>query len=367
LIGLFFSLILPKNFKLALTYQTLEVIAKKHETTDAVTITFKTKGNDTFKYLPGQYLTISFIINGERINRSYSICTSPYKNENLSITVKKVEGGKVSTILVNNTKVGDILEVLPPTGKFVFEPFSDRKRNLLLFAAGSGITPILSIIRSTLEVETSTKIILFYGSRNENEIISKADLDDLCALTQGRIRVIYTLSQPSLSWTGEKGRLDERKVDYFLDVFSVYKQDNWLAYMCGPGGMMDSAERILLNRGFDINNIHRESFFNAKENDHINEPINPVVFSRKVKVTINKKTHEIIVDKKQNILDAAMPLDPPFSCVSGVCTTCMAKVIKGKVDMIDNASLTDDEIEQGYILTCQAIPMSDDVEITYDY
>ena len=351
----------------------------KKETTDTITVFFEVKDGlkEIYGFKPGQYLTGKELINGDEIRRSYSISSAPHHGE-LGITIKKVQNGKLSNYIHKYWKVGDEVEISNPDGNFTLTADHAKKRNLIFIAAGSGITPVMSMLKSVLEDEPMSVCYLLYGSRNEKDIIFKEELDSLSEKYEGQLIINHTISQPTktaqsgilgflkkanVEWKGEKGRIDESKIISFLDEnVSIVKKDDAF-FLCGPGDMITLAEKILLDRNIEKSKIHKE-YFSTK----IEEGDKVLGTNAIVKVTLNKKEITFETNGKKSILDELIALkkNPPYSCTSGACSTCMAKVISGKVEMDMCFALDEEEITNGYILTCQAKPTTDNVEITFD-
>jgi len=362
----------------------LKIKRKTAETPDTVTLEFEIPDelHDLFNYKQGQYLTLRLSIGGNELRRSYSMSSSPLENR-LAVTVKKVSGGKVSTYLHDQAKEGDTLEIAPPAGRFFNELNPDKRRTYYLFAAGSGITPLLSIIKTTLESEPMSAIFLLYGSRNEENIIFRDELDRLSERYTGQLYVEHVLSQPkkestgggifgvfkksTTNWQGKIGRISGKMSNTFLDDNMAHgPESDCLYFICGPGDMADSIEATLLGRGIVAKQIHTERFVNAT---HIPGDISAMgTGEKKVVVHLKGERIELPVPDGATILDVLVKakFDPPYSCTAGACSTCMAKVISGKVKMDACYALDDEEVKAGYILTCQSHLESDVVELTYD-
>ncbi len=366
-----------------MNFYELEISNKELETSDTITIYFKVPEDlkSKFEFKSGQYLTLSEEIDGKEVRRSYSICTAPFEGT-LATTIKRLPGGLFSTYAHSNYKIGKKIRVATPEGKFVLlaEPF--KPKTYYFFAAGSGITPILSMIKQTLEEEPLSKCYLLYGNRDEENIIFKEEFDELLIKYAGQLEVVYTLSRPqsekkkgllkffkkeSSSWKGEKGRINNEKVKSFLANHKS-KHDQVNFYICGPGEMIESTTKVLISNGISEKDIHKEYF--STKTTPVDVPENAKATKSGlslVKVSLDGELIEFTTDGKKPILDEliAMKKNPPYSCTSGACSSCMAKVTSGKVTMEVCYALDDDEVEAGYILTCQARPESDVVELTY--
>lgn len=346
------------------------------ETKDSVSLVFDLghSSEELDHFLPGQHLNIKVNILGIEYRRSYSI-SSIYKNSNIKITIKKVHNGIVSNFLCNKIKKGDLIEISKPEGHFTIEPDHERRQKYYFFAAGSGITPIFSMIQSLLEYEPKSILYLFYGNRNESDIIFHKELNELKLKYEGQLFIEYTLTQvkrsvlPFLSktskaWTGQKGRINEISISGFLNNYPA-KNQNHSYYLCGPGEFIENVKTALIKISIDPKSIHAEYFSTPISAIHET----PKIGFDQVHLTVhlNNKKHELIIPAKKKILNSLIDakLDPPYSCSSGACSTCMAKLLKGQVHMDVSLALEPEEIEQGYILTCQALPLTENVEIQY--
>jgi ring-1,2-phenylacetyl-CoA epoxidase subunit PaaE len=343
------------------------------ETADAVTLhlDIPVSLTETFSYTAGQYLTFEAEIKGEKVRRSYSLCTYAPADAHPAVTIKRVDGGRMSNYLNSNLNEGDLLQVMPPMGKFTLVPEAGRSTHYILFAGGSGITPMMGISKAVLMHEPGSIITLVYANRNPESVIFKNTLLEMEKLYPGRFKVINSYDQAPFTWFGMKGYLTEDKVLNVLQSKIGGSYTGFQFYICGPSPMMDVVKNGLSKAGVASANIHTE-YFTAPVSSagKAEESSDTAAFSGQanIKVHVYGKTHEITCDDKTTVLNACMKngIDPPYSCTVGVCTTCRAKVTKGDLHMLEREGLTDDEINKGYILTCQALPRSSDIELSYE-
>ncbi len=359
-------------------FHSLKVTEVIRETDNAVSIAFDIPGElkNDFAYKAGQYLNLKVNVNGQEERRSYSLCSCPIEDQSVMVTAKRVEGGLVSNYLNDHVKEGDQIEVMPPLGNFVLEEEADNQLHYVLIGAGSGITPLMSILRTVLGSEPRSKVTLIYGNRNEANIIFKKQLDDLQADHVDRLDVVHSLSQPQANWSGQKGRLEGEHLASLLKAYVSTDPRNAIYFLCGPNEMMESAQSILREQGVFPGNIHRE-YFSAptasEESIDVEKQQEEVVIEasdniESVQVIIDDEEHQVPLAEGQNILDAVLDqnIDAPYSCQSGICSTCRAKLLSGKIRMDEKEGLTEDEIKKGYILTCQSHPLTEDVKVEFD-
>mgnify|MGYP003683214651 FL=1 len=338
------------------------------ETHDSVSISFDigTQHLKEFNFTPGQYIVIKANINGDDCRRSYSICSS--KNEILTVAIKKVENGKMSTYINEKLQVGDTVEIQPPQGNFKLENINpSNTRKFVAFAAGSGITPILSMIKEISINEKNTQFLLFYSNKTKSDVMFSSQLDELMS---DNIIVKFLYSRETADNDLYHGRINEQKAKDLLKSEMLYLNADAF-YLCGPEQMIFSTKNVLESFGVDNSKIKFELFTAPvlDKADTTNE--SDVNFEGESKVTVIYDDEEVEFSLSKNgdtILDVAMDndLDVPFSCKGAVCCTCRAKVKLGKVVMDANYSLSDQEVEDGYILTCQAHPASEKVIVDFD-
>jgi ring-1,2-phenylacetyl-CoA epoxidase subunit PaaE len=342
-----------------------------------VTLAVPPELREAYDFLPGQFLTLRTRIDGVPIRRSYSICSSRARyarQRELDVGIKPVDGGVFSRWATSELRAGDVLDVMPPEGRFT--PRVALARHRVAFCAGSGITPVLSIIASTLEEDPHTRFTLVYGNQRVASIMFNEALQDLKDQYPARLTLIHLLSRQPQEVALFNGRLDEEKVRALLN--SLLPTDGIdEAFICGPEGMIDATEKALLAAGLRPERIHTERFFSAdtvdtprlqKPNSSQNAPAALSSTGIALDVVLDGKTHHLAMADADRVLDVALDagLDLPYSCKGGVCCTCRARVLEGRVQMDKNFTLEQWEIDKGFVLTCQARPLTPRVVISYD-
>ncbi|MFZ1705631.1 MAG: 1,2-phenylacetyl-CoA epoxidase subunit PaaE [Saprospiraceae bacterium] len=344
----------------------LKVKDIRKETTDCVSVSFEVPETlaNIFTFIQGQYLTFKINLEGEDIRRSYSICTAP-EDQDLRVAIKQVEEGKFSTFANQQLKVNDIVEVMPPMGNFYTTINAANEKNYVFFAAGSGITPIISIIKTVLKNEPKSSCTLLYGNQKVSTIIFKEDIESLKNMYLGRLQLFHILSREHNESELFNGRLEKEKIALILEKIPPLLEAHEF-FACGPEEMIMAMKDILSEKGISEDHIHFE-LFNAPKQKVKKEVIQQAVESHAT-IKLDGLTLYIPVEKGQNILEAAQLFgtDVPYACKGGVCCTCRAKLIEGEVNMMVNYALTKTELENGFILTCQAIPKSKNVIIDFD-
>lgn len=350
-------------------FYTLKVTDVRPQTDFAKEITFEIPQElkEKFKYKSGQYLTLKFNLNDEEVRRSYSLCSSP-NEETLSIGVKRVKDGLVSNHINDNIKVGDTMEVMPPDGRFFVDVKPENYKTYYLFAGGSGITPVLSILKSVLNTEKHSIVNMVYANRSQDTIMFQEELEQLQTKFPERFVLVHYLSKPKTNGlkketiTFEKGRVNSEAIQTFINQYPPYAQ-NAEYYICGPEPMKESIVKSLQSIDVPKNRIFIESFGGGEEKDVTN-----VIENAQITVTLNGEIINTNIAKGKTILRALLDNgnNPPYSCEGGVCSSCMCKITKGEVAMKKNLALTEEEVAQGYILSCQSVPLTQEIEVVFE-
>lgn len=361
---------------MATHFHTLTIAAVQKETPECISVLFQVPEalRETYNFKQGQNITLKAILDGEEVRRSYSICSSPFENE-LKVAIKAVEAGKFSSWANLRLKKGDEVEVLPPTGRF-FTPLNPaHTKHYLAFAAGSGITPILSIIKATLAIEPNSRFTLIYGNRNRASIIFKEQLEGLKNRYMNRFTLHHILSREKTDAPVNHGRIDAEKCRQLQKLVHYSQMDE--IFICGPETMIFSVKEWLEATGIDKKKIHFELFTTPATGDTQKltqtpaSDLLPPTSGKSSRITVRLDGIAFDFDLAYNgqpILDAALQqgADLPFACKGGVCATCRAKLVEGEVEMDINYALEPEEIEQGYILTCQSHPRTNKVVVDFD-
>ena len=358
---------------MAIEFHKLKIADIRRETPEAVSIAFAVPPElrEDYRFSPGQHLTLRQECDGQDIRRSYSICAGLDDGE-LRVAIKKVEGGIFSTLCNDAIKPGDMIDVMTPQGRFGVMPNPDASRNYLAVAAGSGITPILSLLRSTLTREPNSRFALIYGNRTSKNIIFKEALEDLKDQFLGRLVVHHVLSREQQDIELFNGRVDADKVETLLKSFAPAGEIDH-AFLCGPGAMIEEAKTTLLRLGTPESNIHIEYFStdglpiaprHAVRADAVPAD-KPIAHAR---ITLHGSAYDVPMLDGETVIDAGerAGLEMPYSCRGGMCCTCRAKLVSGEVDMALNYSLEPWEMQAGYVLTCQARPLTKEIVVDYD-
>lgn len=355
---------------MAVHFHTLRVKKIIKETEDCVSVSFVVPQEISadFEFEPGQNITIKKMIGGEELRRSYSICTTPSEKE-LKVAIKKVEGGKFSAYANEMLKAGDELEVLPPTGKFNTKIDASQTKKYVAFAAGSGITPVISIIKATLQSEPQSSFTLVYGNRSRSSIIFFEELEGIKNKYLDRFNLINILSRERTDVPVNNGRTNLQKLEELSAVINYQKIDEF--FICGPEEMIFTIKDFLEAKGTDSRKIHFELFTTSviKTNSANTAPGEKIEGGSFITIKLDGRSFDFtLAGDKESILDAALKqgADLPYACKGGMCCTCKAKLLEGKVKMDVHWGLEQDEIEKGFILTCQSHPTTEKVVVDFD-
>ncbi|MBS1636646.1 MAG: 2Fe-2S iron-sulfur cluster binding domain-containing protein [Bacteroidetes bacterium] len=353
-------------------FHTLKVKDIRRETADAVSVAFDIPPQlqTEYQFKQGQYITLKLTVNGEEIRRSYSICTSPYSEKELRVAIKEVKDGRASTLINRSLKVGDTIEVMTPMGNFHSVLSGSNKKSYVLFAGGSGITPMMSILKSVLYIEKQSHVTLVYANRDEDSVIFKAEIEKLASENADKLKVVNVYDNPKGQVADLcKGLITIDKTKALIENYGGVNADEY--FICGPGPMMENIKQALEDLKIQKEKIHIEYFTTVAEAVAKAEGGDTVHANVKSKVTVLQygvETQFELETSSISILDASIEagVDAPFSCKGAVCCTCRAKILEGQVKMDANFALTDKEVEEGFILTCQSHPITEKVVIDYD-
>ena len=353
-------------------FHPLTIAEVRREIDDAVSLRFDVpaEARDRFGFQPGQHLTLRATIDGEEYRRNYSICVAPHENE-LRVAIKQIGGGRFSTWANRTLKAGDTLDVMPPHGSFTWSFRAGARATYAGFAGGSGITPILSLIKTGLAIETGSRFVLLYGNRGTASIMFMEELAALKNRFMDRLQIYHFLEDEEEEVALFNGRLDSAKIADVLGSL-IDPETIEAAFICGPGPMMDAVEAELGKAGVAPDRILIERFTSdapsAGQSTAIREAEEKAA-GFAMRVTLEGRSRRVTFDAAAgNILDSARAagMPAPYACKAGVCATCRAKLVRGEVEMIANYGLSKEEVAAGYILTCQSIPKTADVAVDYD-
>ena len=349
-------------------YHELKVKQIIKETKDAISIAFEHPASKKIEYKSGQFLTLIAPIDGKDVRRAYSLCSSPFVDEDLVVTVKRVENGLMSNWLPDHIQQGQTLKVMEPMGVFTTDYDTSNKRHLIMFAGGSGITPMMSIVKSMLVKEPDSIVSLIYCNRDEESIIFRDALDKLQTNYQGRLHVIHVLDNAPMNWQGYSGLLNPEMLKKLFERIPDWGMEKTTYLMCGPEGMMKNVEVLLSEHSIPKEKIFKESFVAGTIDKEIKTEATTSKVEKKTRKVIIKydgAEYEVMVEPDRAILETAldMGIDLPYSCQSGLCTACRGKAISGKVKLDEEEGLSESELAEGYVLTCVGHPITDDVVI----
>lgn len=347
-------------------FHTLNIKDITRQTDQCVSITFDVPNHlkEEYKFKAGQYITLKTDIEGKEVRRDYSLCTSP-SSGNLTVAVKEVENGTFSKYANQALKVGDTLDVAQPQGRFTFTPDTSKTRTIAAFAAGSGITPVLSILKTVLEEEPNSKFVLVYGNKTLKDTIFLNDLLDIQNKYSDRLTIQFLYSQ-SQEKHALFGRIEKSTVNFI--VKNKYKDVNIDAfYICGPEGMINTVKDVLAENNIEDSKIFFE-LFTTTSSVSVEDLEEVTDGTTSITVIVDDEEKTFTMSQQQSVLEAALEqdLDAPYSCQGGICSSCLARVKEGKATMRQNNILTDNEVAEGLILTCQAHPVSAKIIVDYD-
>jgi ring-1,2-phenylacetyl-CoA epoxidase subunit PaaE len=347
-------------------YISLKIKEVVNEIDDAISIHFEQPESGKISYKSGQFFTVIADINGKEERRAYSLCSSPYVDDNPAVTVKRVKGGLMSNYLNDNARAGEVLRLMEPIGNFTTDFDASNQRHIILFGGGSGITPLISIAKSALDQEPETKVSLIYANQHINSVIFKDKLEQMEQESDGRFKLIHVLEKAPEGMDCPTGWLTEAIIKDSLDKLAQHAADSTEYFMCGPGPMMDIVEESLANLGVDKARVHKESFTTSPDSkDEAEAGESDEIIAREVTIIYDDEEFKYTVEPGETILEKGLDedIDLPFSCQSGLCTACRGRCKSGKVKMDEDEGLSEAEIAEGYVLPCVSHPLTDDVVI----
>ncbi|SKC57754.1 ferredoxin--NADP reductase [Ohtaekwangia koreensis] len=345
-------------------YYDLKVKTIINETKDAITIVFDQPAGKKINYKSGQFLTLIVNVQGKEVRRAYSLCSSPFIDNDLAVTVKRVEQGLMSNWLPDNIKEGQTIKVMEPMGQFTTEFDAKRKRHIVMFAGGSGITPMSSIIKSMLSQEPDSMVSLIYCNRDIDSIIFRDELDKWQTKYEGRFHVIHVLDNAPMNWQGYSGLLNHEMLQKLFERIPDWGIEKTTYLMCGPEGMMKNVETLLDAHKIPKEKVFKESFVQGILDKKEEKPTGDAK-SREVTIRYDGQEYKVSVEPTATILQSALDqgIDLPYSCQSGLCTACRGKALSGQVKLDEEEGLSQSERAEGYVLTCVGHPLTDDVVI----
>ena len=346
------------------TFYKLAVKEIIRETPEAISVLFQVPEElqANYRFVAGQYINLKLTLDGNEIRRAYSICATPESGE-LRIAIKSIKNGYFSKFANEQLTIGKVLEVGTPEGKFTFEPDASRQKNYAAFVAGSGITPVMSILQTVLEKEPNSTFVLVYGNKSSNETIFYNQLHDLQLKYVGRFFVHYVFSQQKAD-DQLFGRIEKSTVNFLLKNKHKEKEFDKF-YLCGPEEMINAVSNVLKENNVKEKDIKFELFSASSTENQVQKSLEG---HTKITVLVDGDETSFEMSQKQSLLEAALKqgLDAPYSCQGGICSSCIARISKGTAEMKKNTILTDGEIAEGLILTCQAHPTSNEIFVDYD-
>lgn len=347
--------------------QKLRVISVTKQPTEVIKIEFETLDRGVLAYQAGQFLTFVFKVNGKELRRSYSLCSSPDVVEPIAIAVKLVENGEISRFIHHQLQSGDVVEIVEPNGQFIYQPSDGTKRTLFLFAAGVGITPLLSILKTALVRESDSRVVLIYSSRSVDDTLFAADIANWETMYPDRFIVIHLYSNAKNLL---RARLNGILINQLVKENLVFERDDAVFYTCGPVDYMDVCRITLLSSGIKPSQIKRETFVLPEDEVDEDDGTEKIVDKNTYSVILHFRgaVHHLQVPYPKRILEVALQhkINLPYSCSGGVCSTCTATCISGGVRMDYNEVLTDDEVARGRVLVCTGHPLENGTTITWD-
>ncbi len=354
---------------MATAAQLLEVIRLTPETADAFTIGFRTPPGPEWQYQPGQYLVLQDEVDGERLRRAFSLSTAPTLDDHLAVTIKCIPDGRVSHHLRNTLRVGDRVAVFPPSGKFILQLNPAHAKHYVLIGGGSGITPLMSQLRSVLHHEPLSRVTLIYGNRSLDSIIFGDALEHLAEQHALRFTLVHVLEQPPTGWAGPTGYIAGATAQQLIDAARSATTLPTEYFLCGPNPMMEAVRAALKALSVPDAALHTEYYTApvASSDDAEDAEEEYEIVTQPVRVRLDGVERTVTVPPELSILHASIAagMDPPYACEEGVCCTCRARLIAGLVQMNEREGLSDEEIEAGYILTCQSHPLTEDVLVEF--